>query len=186
MADVIKVEQESLAALQNKIYKIPFAARDAVQLAELTITQIQMRLESRRAACAEALARAEAALAVCRSIPADENGYRPSCYNEELAVERAAMQLHIVEGAIRDVNQAQAQHRAASERMLSFAEGPLAQARAELAQKIKLLETYRNDISAAANLSLRKQNPPGGSSGFGGGKEAGPESHEGFKEGKEF
>lgn len=184
MADPIQVEQEQLANLQFKIYKMHFAVRDAIGLMENAVQLIQTRLEDLRLRRVQELEQAEIALAVCRSIPPDENGYKPSCHNEELAVERAQWQLHIVEGAIRDVNQAAEQHLVAGQRMRDFAEGPLMQGKAQLAEKIKYLQQYSSSGSSASRVSVTSASSP--QSMYGGRKESAPESREAGKESKEF
>lgn len=185
MADPIQVEQEQLANLQLKIYKMPFAVQDAIGVAQNAVQLIQMRLEELRLRRAQELAQAEMALSACRSIPPDKNGYKPSCHNEELAVERARLQMQIVEGAIRDVNRAAEQHHIAGQRMRGFAEGTLMEGKAKLAEKIKYLQQYRSVGISSSQTSVTPSKAPVQSM-YGGGKESGPESREAGKESKEF
>lgn len=183
MADLIQVQQEQLALLQNKIYKIPFAAQDAFTLAQNAVQLVQIRLEERRQRCEQELATAVAARNACLNTPTDKNGYRPSCHNEELAVERATWQLHIVQGALRDVNQAAEQHQTVGQRMLDFTRGPLMQGKTELARKIQHLQAYSTPVGGASRVNITPGTPPS-SSMHGGSKEGGPENHEAGKESK--
>lgn len=185
MADPIQVEQEQLANLQFKIYKIPFAVQDAIGLAQNAAQLIEIRLEELHARRVQELAQAETALATCRSTPPDKNGFKPSCYYQELAVERARLQVQIVEGTMRDVNRAVEQHHIAGQRMRDFAEGTLMEGKAKLAEKIKYLQQYRSAGSSPSRTSVTPSESPAQSM-FGGGKESGPESREAGKESKEF
>lgn len=184
MADTIQVQQEQLALLQNKIYGIPFAAQDAFTLAQIAVQRIQIQLEERHRECEQELAKAVAARDDCVNTPADENGFKPLCHNQELAVERAAWQLHFIQGTIRDMSRAAEQHHSAGQRMLDFAQGPLMQGKAELAKKIQHLQQYSSPVGGANRVSITPGIPPP-SSMYGGNKESGPESREAGKEGKE-
>ncbi len=152
MADNIKVERESLAQLQHTIYKLEFAANDAIRLVHLAIQRTMDLLQERINFWQREVARRRDAYVQCRSYR-DENDYPPPCSAELAALEEAQRELDNIYHWQTIARQAVDAYQPSETQLNNAVTNAGPQARNYLKERGRHLETYLSSSASGGTVS---------------------------------